>query len=68
MDRRVGGREHPHFPIKQRDASPQCQDLRSEDNHDANLLVVDDAITSGISYVQIFIHACNIGFMIASSN
>ena len=35
MDRRVGGREHPHHPIEKRDASPESQDFRLEDNHDA---------------------------------
>ena len=57
VDRRVGGREHPHHPIEQGDASPESQDLRLEDNHDANLLEVDDAITSAISYNQIITHA-----------
>ena len=43
--------------MEQRDASPESQDLRLEDNHDANLLEVDDAITSAISYNQIITHA-----------
>ena len=28
VDRRAGGREHPHHPNEQRDASPESQDLR----------------------------------------
>ena len=45
VERRAGGREHLHHPIEQGNDSPESQDLRLEDNHDANLREVDDATT-----------------------